>query len=258
MIARRRPPGRAAAISLVVAAALVSACSGDAADRAQVSAALEVSTPTTFENDAGRQLAGRLFGPDGAAAGLVLAHGLSANQESWFPFAARLGDEGYRVLTFNFRGYCPGGDAGCSEGKRSVDDTPADLRSAIDALRDDGVSRIAVVGSSMGGTATLLVAADAGVDLAAVVALSAPAQFEGLAVGAAELAAIDEPKLFIAGTEDATAAATSQSFFDSSFQPKRLEILTTGDHGAEILRGNQGEQARNAILGWLDVYLAEG
>ena len=39
MIARRRPPGRAAAISLVVAAALVSACSGDAADTAQVSAA---------------------------------------------------------------------------------------------------------------------------------------------------------------------------------------------------------------------------
>jgi pimeloyl-ACP methyl ester carboxylesterase len=246
-----------AAISLVVAAALVSACSGDAADRAQVSAALEASTPTTFENDAGRQLAGRLFGPDDAVAGVVLAHGFSANQESWFPFAARLGDEGYRVLTFNFRGYCPGGDAGCSEGPRSVDETPADLRAAIDALRDDGVSRIAVVGSSMGGTATLLVAADTDVELAAVVALSAPAQFEGLAVGDAELAGIDEPKLFIAGTEDATAAATSQAFFDSSSQPKRLEILTTGDHGAEILRGNQGEQARNAILGWLDVYLTE-
>ena len=238
-------------------AALQTACSGDAADLAQVSAALEASSPTTFDNDAGRSLAGRLFGPDDAAAGVVLAHGFSASQETWFPFADRLGDEGFRVLTFNFRGYCPGGDGGCSEGQRSVDDAPADLRSAVDALRADGVSRIAVVGSSMGGTASLLVAADDGVELAAVVALSAPAQFEGLAVGPDQLAAIEEPKLFVAGTEDASAAATAQSFFDSSLQPKRLEILTTGDHGAEILRGNQGEQARNAILGWFDAYLTD-
>ena len=260
MTLRRRPgtaPGGRAIIAWLLAATLLAACSGDAADLAQVSAALEASTPTTFENDAGRTLAGRLFGPDDATAGVVLAHGFSANQESWFPFAHRLGDEGFRVLTFNFRGYCPGGDGGCSEGQRSVDDTPADLRSAIDALRADGVSRIAVVGSSMGGTAALLVAAADGVDLEAVVSLSAPAQFEGLAVGPDQLAAIEEPKLFVAGTEDASAAATAQSFFDSSLQPKRLEILTTGDHGAEILRGNQGEQARNAILGWFDAYLTD-
>ena len=242
-----------AAIASVVVALASTACSGEAADEAQVAAALESSVPTTFENADGRALAGRFFGPEDAGAGVVLAHGFSANQENWFAFADRLGDAGYRVLTFNFRGYCPGGDAGCSEGRRSVADTPADLRSAIEALRADGVSRVAVVGSSMGGTAALIVAADT--DLEAVVALSAPAQFEGLAVGADVLAAIEEPKLFIAGTEDAAAAATAQTFFDSSLQPKRLEILTTGDHGAEILRGNQGEIARNAIVGWFDVYL---
>ena len=261
MTPRRRRPGAIlggrAIIGCVVAASLLSACAGDAADQAQVSAALEASTPTTFENDDGRALAGRLFGPGDASAGVVLAHGFSANQESWFPFADRLGDEGYRVLTFNFRGYCPQGGGGCSEGQRSVEDAPADLRSAIEALRADGASRIAVVGSSMGGTASLLVAADDAVELVAVVAMSAPAQFQGLAVGPDQLAAIEEPKLFIAGTEDASAAATAQAFFDSSLQPKRLEILTTGDHGAEILRGNQGEQARNAILGWFDAYLAD-
>jgi pimeloyl-ACP methyl ester carboxylesterase len=244
-----------AAIVLVVVALAMSACSSDAADEAQVAEALAASTPTTFENADGRALAGRLFGPADAGVGVVLAHGFSADQEDWFPFADRLGDAGYRVLTFNFRGYCPGGDAGCSEGRRSVADAPADLRSAIDALRADGVSRIAVVGSSMGGTAGLIVAADT--DLEAVVALSAPAQFEGLAVGGDVLAAVEEPKLFIAGTEDAAAAATAQTLFDSSLQPKRLEILTTGDHGAEILRGNQGELARNAILGWFDAYLAD-
>ncbi|HSL12453.1 MAG TPA: alpha/beta fold hydrolase [Actinomycetota bacterium] len=254
MTARRaRRIGAVAVVCVIVA--LPIGCSGDAADEAQVAAALEASAPTTFETRNGRSLAGRLFGPDDAGAGVVLAHGYAADQREWFPFADRLGDAGYRVLTFNFRGYCPDGDGGCSEGRRSVEDTPADLRSAIEALRDDGVSRVAVVGSSMGGTAALLVAADA--DLAAVVALSAPAQFEGLALGPDVLAAVEEPKLFIAGTEDAAAASTAQTFFDSSLQPKRLEILTTGDHGAEILRGNQGEIARNAILGWLDAYLAD-
>ena len=252
---RRRRPRHAAIIGLVVAAVLAAACSGDAADEAQVSAALAASVPTTFPNDEGISLAGRLFGPEDAAAGVVLAHGYSADQSSWYPFAARLGDEGYRVLTFDFRGYCPGGDAGCSEGRRSVGTTPADLRAAIDALRADGVGRIAAVGSSMGGMASLIVAADDTIDLDAVVALSAPSQFEGLTVGPDTLARIEEAKLFIAGTEDASAAATAQSFFEASLQPKRLEILTTGDHGAEILRGNQGERARNAILGWLDLYL---
>jgi dienelactone hydrolase len=253
-----RTQGRLAAIlTLTVAAAFLAACSSGAADEAQVSAALTASRPISFDGDDGLTFEGRVFGPDDATAGVVLAHGFSAPQEVWYPFADRLGDEGYRVLTFNFRGYCPRGDGGCSEGQRSVPDTPADLRAAIDALRADGVGRVAVIGSSMGGTASLLVAADDGVRLEAVVALSAPAQFEGLAVDPDTLARIEEPKLFIAGTDDASASETAQAFFDQSLQPKRLEILTTGDHGADILRGNQGELARNAILTWLVTYLAD-
>ena len=253
---RRRRPLVAAAIAAVAAASLA-ACSSDAADEAQASAALESSRPVTFDNDAGDTLEGRIFGPEGAAAGVILAHGYPETQEIWFPFADRLGDAGFRVLTFNFRGYCPGGDGGCSEGERSVDATPDDLRSAIGALRDDGIGRIAVVGSSMGGTATLQVASDEDERLAAVVSLSAPAQFEGLSVGPDTLARVEEPKLFIAGTGDASAAETAQTFYDQSLQPKRLEILTTDDHGAAILHGNQGEIARNAILTWFEVYLTD-
>jgi len=258
MAPRRRRPIVAAVMCTMAVVALLPACSGDAADEAQISAALAASRPISFDNDAGHELAGRLFGPAEATSGVVLAHGFSADQRTWFPFADRLGEAGYRVLTFDFRGYCPGGDGGCSEGERSVDETPSDLRSAIDALRADGVSRIAVVGSSVGGTAALLVAAADDVRLDAVVALSAPARFENLAVGPDTLALVDEPKLFIAGTEDASAAQDAQGFFDMSVQPKRLEILTTGDHGADILRGNQGEQARNAILQWLGQYLTDG
>ena len=31
-----------------------------------------------------------------------------SDQSAWYFFADRLGERGYRVLTFDFRGYCPG------------------------------------------------------------------------------------------------------------------------------------------------------
>ena len=31
----------------------------------------------------------------------------AADQSSWFDYADTLADEGYRTLTFNFRGYVP-------------------------------------------------------------------------------------------------------------------------------------------------------
>lgn len=253
---RRRPGVAAIAIPVVVVAALT-ACSGGAADEAQVSAALAASRPVTFANDDGDRLAGRLFGPDDATAGVVLVHGLAADQRVWYPFADRLGDAGFRALTFNLRGVCPRADGGCSGGTASGDAAPADVRAAIAALRDDGVRRIALVGSSLGATAALIVAADDDERLATVVSLSGAVQIGRLAVGPDVLARVDEPKLFLAGTGDPAAAAAAEDFFNATLQPKRLEVLTTDDHGAEILRGNQSEQARNAILSWLAVYLAE-
>ena len=58
-------------------------------------------------------------------------------------------------------------------------------------------------------------------------------------------------KLFLAGNVDANAAATAQAFYDETLQPKRVEILTTADHGTDILEGNQAEIAANLIIGWL-------
>ena len=77
------------------------------------------SKAITFESTDGVTLAGRLFGPDQGTAGVVLAHMLPSDQSAWYFFANRLGERGYRVLTFNFRGYCPGGEAGCSEGEKT-------------------------------------------------------------------------------------------------------------------------------------------
>ncbi len=217
--------------------------------------ALADSRPLMFESIDGVQLAGRMFGPDGAAAGIVLAHMKPADQSSWYDFADQLGGLGYRVLTFDFRGYCPGGDAGCSGGKKDVAGIWQDVEGAVGLLRSEGVRRIGLVGASMGGTASLVVASQNGQGIDAVVTLSAPDSIEGLIAGPDVLQAVTAAKLFLAGNGDASAALTAQAFYDETIQPKRVEILTTNDHGTDILEGNQAEIAKKLILDWLGLHV---
>lgn len=239
-------PGSLAALVLVLVA--LAACHQAAEIRKQ---ALADSRPLMFESIDGVQLAGRMFGPDGAEAGIVLAHMKPADQSSWYDFADQLGSLGYRVLTFDFRGYCPGGDAGCSEGTKDVAGIWQDVEGAVGLLRSEGVRRIGLVGASMGGTASLVVAAQSGERIDAVVTLSAPDSIEGLTAGPDLLQAVTAAKLFLAGNGDAIAAQSAQAFYDETIQPKRVEILTTNDHGTDILEGNQAEIAKNLILDWL-------
>jgi esterase/lipase len=195
-----------------------------------------------------------VFGPQEGTAGVVLAHMFPSDQSAWFDFATRLGERGYRVLTFNFRGYCPGGDAGCSQGEKAISAIWQDVEGAVAALRDEGATRIGLVGASMGGTASL-VAASRGQEIDAVVTLSAPTGIEGLEATPEVLAQVTAAKLFLAGHEDTTAAQAVDTFYAETLQPKRPVILTTGDHGTDILTGNQAGIASTEMIRWLERYL---
>ena len=70
-----------------------------------------------------------------------------------------------------------------------------------------------------------------------------------------DLRRISAPKLFMAGTADDGIAALAQRFFDASLQPKRLVLLDSGDHRAEMLKGSQSVEARAAVFDWLEQYL---
>jgi pimeloyl-ACP methyl ester carboxylesterase len=237
---------------VVTLALLLPACEQGAKIREQ---ALADSEAVMFESIDGVQLAGRLFGPDTATAGVVLSHMQPADQSSWFDFADQLGEMGYRALTFDFRGYCPGGDAGCSEGSKDTAAIWQDVAGAAGFLRTQGVRRMGLVGASMGGTASLVYASQSGSAIDAVVTLSAPDAIDGLTAGPDVLQAVDAAKLFIAGNVDGNAAAAAQAFYDESVQPKRLEILPTADHGTDLLEGNQGENVRTLITSWLQQHV---
>ena len=112
-----RPLSRLA--PLAVATALLASCHTNDV----TSTAVKESRAVTFPSSDGVQLSGRLFGPDSARTGIVLAHMLPADESSWYEFAIFLSQRGYKALTFDFRGYCPGGDAGWKVA--TVWDTPS-------------------------------------------------------------------------------------------------------------------------------------
>ena len=203
------------------------------------------SEAVSFISRDGVRLDGRLFGEGQAA--VVLSHMQPADQRSWFDVADRLASQGYLVLTFDFRGYCPGGEGGCSEGDRDVSAIAQDVLGAVDFVRSRGATSVSLIGASMGGTASLVAAAEEGRGVRAVVTLSAPTSIEGLVADAAVLSRITAAKLFVAGIGDAQAALSAETLYDGSPLPKRVEIVPADDHGTELLTGPRGEDVKRLI-----------
>ena len=221
------------------------------------SAAVAASKPVSFKTSDGVELSGRIFGPQSATSGVVLAHTLSGDQTKWFGFADRLANQGYRVLTFDFRGYCPGGDGGCSGGSKDVDAATTDLEAAVQYLRDDGVERLGIAGASMGGTAALLVASKDAEGIPAVVLLSAPQVLYGLEAGPEVLQTVTGAKLYIAGLGDpAGAAAAADAMAALGPQPVQEEIVTADEHGTALLNSTSGEHVQELMEQWFGRYLA--
>ncbi len=241
----RRRGARRALVGALAAALVAAACGGG-----PTTAPPEGSRAVSFPSADGVRLEGRLIGEGRVA--VVLSHMRPADQRSWWPFAEELAEAGYLVLTYDFRGYCPGGVGGCSEGGRDLGEIWRDVLGAIAFVRSEGARRVVLLGASMGGTASLVAAAQEGISVEAVVTLSAPASFEGMVADADLLSRIDAAKLFIAGTGDGTAARDAEALYAASPPPKRVEILTTDAHGTDILIGNQAGRARTLILQYLE------
>jgi pimeloyl-ACP methyl ester carboxylesterase len=244
---RATPRRRLEALLLAgVAATQLGACSSES-PQADLSGSRAVSFPAAD----GVHLEGRLFG-EGISA-VVLSHMRPADQTSWFTFAGRLADDGYLVLTYDFRGYCPGGPGGCSGGDPDISAMWQDVLGAIDFVQSRGATSVSLVGASMGGTASLVAASRLGSDVRAVVTLSAPISIEGLVADAPVLTQITAGKLFIAGVGDASAARDAETLYEQSPPPKGgPQIVPADDHGTDLLTGGQGEVVSRLIENYLE------
>lgn len=193
-------------------------------------------------------LNGRLFGGEHDFA-VILAHARPSDQTAWFDFAERLAGLGFAALTFNFRGF------GESEGEQDFDVLDQDLTAMLQYLRDRGKTSIFLVGASMGGTASLVVAGRE--DVAGVVAVSAPAEFEEQ--NALEAAPnVNAPKLLIAAEGDVQAMISLERIAELTPQPLETETYPGNLHGTALLGPDSdfAQEVAERILRFLEEHRA--
>ena len=224
---------------LAVLGLILAACGGGK-EEAHPTPDSGVSQAVSFQTADGVTIRGHLFG-DGDKL-IILAHMRPTDQTSWFGFADELAKAGYSALTFDFRGY------GESEGSKELEKIDLDVEAAIETMRDKGYGPIYLVGASMGGTASLIVAARQ--EVAGVVAISAPADFEGLDAEAV-VGQVRERKLFIASKGDSSATTSLERLFERAPEPKEEKVFEGSEHGTNLLEGKYAAEVKAAIMAFL-------
>lgn len=175
-------------------------------------------------------------------AGVVLVHQYPSDLCDFWPFADYLARRGLRAFAIDLRCF---GRSACPEGEakdRVVDDVDA----AAAELRRRGVTSVALVGASMGGSAVLIAGTRVKPPVVAVVSLSGepdPTNLVGgipLNAGAA-IAQLTVPTMFVVATNDryASVQETRTMYRAVKTDAKRLEVLSgdfDGLHGWQLLR----------------------
>ncbi|MDA1096487.1 MAG: alpha/beta fold hydrolase [Chloroflexi bacterium] len=193
----------------------------------------------SFQTSDGLRLSGTLFRPVGngeqsSDLGVVLSHMYPADQSSWHLFGRRLATMGLAALAFDFRGY---GDSQDEKNPALID---RDVEAAVDYLLTQGVALVVLIGASMGGTASLIVA-DRRVEVVGVATLSAPLEFNGLDARDA-VDGLTTAALFIAAEGDGRAERFARGFADAATAPAVAFVVPGSDHGTELLEGDQSRE----------------
>jgi pimeloyl-ACP methyl ester carboxylesterase len=189
----------------------------------------------TTEDD--RVLSGRLFGEGNI--GVVLAHAWGTDQNSWGALPKILGNRGFTVLTFDFRGH------GWSQGPKDIPRLTTDAAAAVRFL-ENRTDKVLVVGAGAGATAALRAARTA--EISGIAALSADDNFRGLTPGSGPQR-LRGSKLFMAAAGDDQAADVARALYSQAGEPKEIEIVNGGRSGSDLLRG---DKELERLLDWLE------
>lgn len=205
---------------------------------------------------------------------LVVGHGYSSSKQNLDLLCNFLASHGFATFSLDF----PGHKLGASSGRlRGLDDLVDAMYAVVDHAREEHGGLVYTVGHSMGAT-TALLTASADPAIAGVVSIATGvgriAALEALGTkGATDLRAsyVDgvnlpelvaqveprlvpslaalagRPQLYLAAERDLMVSrAAVQALFERAPEPKTFETISS-DHTSA------GENARSAILGWLNV-----
>lgn len=210
---------------------------------------------------------------------IITAHGLMSNKDSdkFIALGDCFAEEGFTVLRFDF--------GGCGESEGAIADTTVtrrkdDLGAAIDFMKSLPAGRdqaIGLLGSSMGGFVSLLVAS-CRTGIQAVSAWATPFSFEelreGITLGSEGLIKerfFEDARLYpapafvprvsnlliIHGDRDETVPLEhAHRIYEAAPEPKLLEIIAGADHS--ITGPEHREKAITLSLGWFKKWVIRG
>lgn len=152
--------------------------------------------------------------------GVVLAHGAAFDAASWEEQATAIAEEGATVVAVE-------------------DISPEAIAGAVEQLRADGATGVALVGGSAGADAILRLLGEQP-DLAdQVILLSPNTTVDGLG---------DQPKLFVASEDEAVADVSRELASSAPGDDNEALILPGSAHAQNIFDTDQGGPALDAVL----------
>jgi pimeloyl-ACP methyl ester carboxylesterase len=195
--------------------------------------------PVTFTTADQVVLSGTLYG-DGTTA-VVLAPTYPGGRQGWAAFAGVAAAKGFRLLSFDFRGY------GDSKGNRSAADQPADLDAAMQYVRNHSAQRIVLIGAGSGGSAAIK-AAGKSQEVVGLVVISAPRTIESLQIANSDLTLLKMPSLWLAARND-MAQNVEEMYGLAGSSKKDLWIYEGSSlHGTYIFEGADGSDLQRRLL----------
>jgi pimeloyl-ACP methyl ester carboxylesterase len=218
---------------LTIAIVLVSAIVATAVACGGVSQSREVSFPTA---DGGTVFAD-LYAASSPDA-VVLAHGAAFDKASWAPFASWLAGRRHQVLAIDFRAY------GRSTAGTDAHALFEDVLAAVRYLHGRGVTRVAVLGASMGGGA-----------VAEAATRTAPGEIDRVIL--LSPMPISDPErlrgsvLFIASEKEPMVAQVTEQYRRAP-EPKRIVLLPGSAHGQRVFATEEAGSLRTTVAEFLE------
>jgi len=208
------------------------------------------------------EIIGSFWMPDREhAPALILLHMLGRDRSTWDDFAEKLVNQGYAVVSIDFRGHGEStkqGDKTLNYKEFSDDDfrkMTLDVQPVLDFLRNDrriDSTRIVIIGASIGANVAIHVGANDPV-VRAVVLLSPGKSYHGVGAESAMLDYGKRAVLIAASEEDKYAAQSSRDLKELAQGTSWLIMLKNVGHGTNMLI--QDPALEDEIMSWLEVQL---
>ena len=195
-----------------------------------------VAQRVVLRADDGVDLGAALVGSDDATVGVVVRHGASQRICEWLPWAGDIAAGGnVVVLLFDRRG------TGSSSGEQDLTAEPGDVSTAVAWLHAQGITRVAVMGSSLGNAAMFSAIPNLDPAPCAVISVSATlvASGPGGTVDASDLAGLPDNVWLTWEQRNSTYAAQAQRVIDRQTAdgrpaPHQLAV-DTSDHSIGLV-----------------------